>query len=58
VSEITIKLSKREQEAVLKATLSSGHGVIRSQALQHAEFKLWDAILKAQRADRAIEAAS
>jgi len=46
---LELNLSKREAEAVLRCELSNGRGVIRSQALRAAEFKLKDAILRARR---------
>lgn len=46
--KLTLTLSKAEAAAVLRAELSAGIGVRRSQALQTAEFKIRQAIITAQ----------
>lgn len=45
---VELRLSKREAQALLRAELSSGHGVRRSQDLQRAEFKIREAVIRAQ----------
>lgn len=47
--KVELSLTQREAEAVLRAELSVGHGVRRSQDLLSAEGKLRDAITKAHR---------
>lgn len=47
--KVTLTLSKAEAEAVLRAELSAGTGVRRSQSLQLAEFKIRQAVIAAQR---------
>ena len=47
--KITLNLTRREAEAVMRAELSSGWGVRKSQALSLAEFKLREAIIAAER---------
>jgi len=47
--KLTFTLSKSEAEAVLRAELSAGVGVRRSQSLQAAEFKIRQAIIAAQK---------
>lgn len=45
--KLTLTLNKAEAEAVLRAELSAGQGVRRSQSLQTAEFKIRQAIITA-----------
>jgi hypothetical protein len=47
--KIELRLSKREADALLRCEFSSGYGARRSQALQLAEFKVKDAVLRARR---------
>jgi hypothetical protein len=44
---ITFALTRRQADALLRAKLSVGHGVIRSGALVEAERRLMDAVRKA-----------
>lgn len=46
--EITLSLTRREAEAVLRAELSTGYGVRKSVALRSAEFKLREALITAE----------
>lgn len=48
---VAVSLTAREADAVLRAALSMGYGVRRSQALQAAEFKIREAIIAAQQGD-------
>lgn len=50
--QIALRLNQREIDAVLRAELSAGHGVRRSNALMDAEFKIREALINARRDDR------
>ena len=54
--KLVLTLTQREAEAVMRAELSVGYGVRRSQALRSAEMKIRHAIVTAEgSADRGSE---